>query len=146
MTVRKGFGEYPPGWPAFARQLKDAAGWRCVRCSHPHDPAAGYTLTTHHLTMNKAESFAHWWAFVPLCQRCHLSIQSRVFLDRPWVMTAHSDWFKPYAGGYFAWKYLGRAVSRADVVANLDWYADIERRCFAIGLEMADVVPEAGAS
>ena len=77
--------------------------------------------------MNKAEPLEHWWAFLPLCQRCHLSIQGRVHVDRPWVMAEHSAWFKPYAGGYFAWKYLGRAVTRDEVEASLDWYVSIER-------------------
>lgn len=28
---------YPIEWPDAARQVKDAAGWRCVRCGHPHE-------------------------------------------------------------------------------------------------------------
>lgn len=75
---RRGIGVYPPGWPEFARQVKDEAGWRCVRCQHPHDHASGHVLTVHHLTLDKAEPFEHWWAFAALCQRCHLSIQARV--------------------------------------------------------------------
>src|SRR5262249_19657034 len=89
----KGTAAYPAGWPDFARALKDACGWACIRCGHPHDPKAGYCLTVHHLTMDKAEPFAHWWAFLPLCQRCHLKIQHKVVLDRPWVF-GHSAWFK----------------------------------------------------
>ena len=30
-------GEYPPDWPALAKAVKNAAGWRCVRCGHPHE-------------------------------------------------------------------------------------------------------------
>ena len=128
MSARKGTGAYPPGWPEFARKLKDEASWQCVRCGHPHDPAAGYTLTVHHLTMAKDEPFEHWWAFLPLCQRCHLSIQGRVDLNRPWVMAEHSEWFKPFVGGYFAWKYLGEVLSRDEVMDRLPELLDIERR------------------
>jgi hypothetical protein len=100
--VRKGSGEYPKGWPEFAAKLKEAAGWQCSRCGHPHEPKTGYTLTVHHLTMNKAEPFDHWWVFVVLCQRCHLSIQSRVVLERAWYLP-HSAWFKPHAAGWYAY-------------------------------------------
>lgn len=125
--MRKGSGQYPEGWKAFATKLKDEAGWRCVRCGHPHDPAAGYTLTVHHLSMNKAEPFEHWWAFVPTCQRCHLSIQARVDLDRPWVMTEHSPWFRIYAAGFYAHKHLGLILSRQEVAARLDELLELER-------------------
>lgn len=30
-------GNYPPDWPAIAKRVKDRAGWRCVRCGHPHE-------------------------------------------------------------------------------------------------------------
>lgn len=125
---RKGTGSYPDGWHDFATKLKDEAGWACVRCRHPHDPATGYTLTVHHLTMNKSEPFAHWWAFAVLCQRCHLSIQAKVDLNRPWVMAEHSTWFKPYIAGAYAHKYLGLALSRDEVMARLDDLLAIERR------------------
>lgn len=125
---RKGTGTYPSGWPDFAIQLKTEANWTCVRCCHPHEPETGHTLTVHHLSMAKDEPFEHWWAFLPLCQRCHLSIQGRVDLNRPWVMAEHSEWFKVFAGGYFAWKYLGLVVPRNEVEAELEWFVNIERR------------------
>ncbi len=124
---RKGIGQYPAQWPAFAMRLKEEAGWRCVRCQHPHDPATGYTLTVHHGTMNKAQPFDHWWAFWVLCQRCHLSVQHRVNLDRPWVMAEHSEWFRVFAAGWYAWKYLGQTLSREDVEARLDELLALER-------------------
>jgi len=30
-------GEYPGDWPEIAKQVKDAAGWRCIRCGHPNE-------------------------------------------------------------------------------------------------------------
>lgn len=125
--ARKSTGVYPPDWPAFAKQMKDACGWRCVRCDHPHDPASGYTLTVHHLTMRKDEPFTNWWAFLPLCQRCHLSIQGRVYVDRPWVMSEHSEWFRIYAAGFYAHKYLGLDLTRAETEARLPELLSLER-------------------
>jgi hypothetical protein len=119
---------YPPGWPEFARKLKDEAGWACTRCGRPHDPPAGYCLTVHHLTMAKDEPFEHWWAFAVLCQRCHLSVQARVDLDRPWVLLPHSEWFKIHAGGWYAFKYLGQSLTREEVAARLDELLGLERR------------------
>lgn len=126
--TRKGTGDYPPGWPGFAAKLKEEAGWACVRCGHPHDPASGHTLTVHHGTMAKDEPFEHWWAFWVLCQRCHLQIQHKVILDRPWVMAEHSPWFRVYAAGYYAWKYLGVTLSRPEVMARLDELLALERQ------------------
>lgn len=69
-------GEYPPEWPELARQVKDDAGWRCVRCGHPHDPGAGRTLTVHHFDGDKAN--CQRYNLMALCQACHLSVQARV--------------------------------------------------------------------
>lgn len=122
----KGINDYPPGWSAFARQVKEAAGWRCIRCGHPHDPASGHTLTVHHATMDKAEPFDHWWAFLALCQRCHLQIQAKVNLDQVWPFE-HTPWFRPYAAGWYAYKYLGLVLSREEVEARLDELLALER-------------------
>lgn len=121
---------YPPNWPDIARAVKEAAGWRCVRCGHPHDPASGHTLTTHHLDMDPGNSA--WWNLLALCQKCHLSIQAKVDLDRPWVMAEHSDWFKPYVAGFYAFKYLGLTLNREEVMARLDELLAVERR-FVLG-------------
>ena len=123
---RKGYGEYPPGWKEFSRKLKEEAGWKCIRCQHPHDPKSGHTLTVHHATMNKAEAFEHWWAFLVLCQRCHLQIQAKVILERPWLLE-HSEWFKPYVGGWAAWSYLGLELSREQVMEKLEYYAGLQK-------------------
>lgn len=32
----KGVGTYPIDWDEIARAVKDAAGWRCIRCGHPY--------------------------------------------------------------------------------------------------------------
>ena len=123
--MRKGYGEYPEGWKEFANRLKEEAGWRCIRCKHKHDPGNGYCLTVHHLTMNKAEPFEHWWAFLVLCQRCHLHIQAKVVMERMW-MFEHSSWFRPYAAGYYAHQY-NHPEDREWVMEHLDFLLDYGR-------------------
>lgn len=124
--TRRSTSAYPADWNNIARAVKDACGWRCVRCQHRHDPELGYTLTVHHADLSPAN--CAWWNLLPLCQRCHLSIQGRVVLDRPWVMTEHSEWFRPYVAGFYAKKYLGLDLSRDEVEARLDELLDLERR------------------
>lgn len=98
-TYKKSKGEYPDNWDQIATYIKNEAGWKCVRCEHKHDTAAGYMLTVHHLDGNKAN--CEWWNLPALCQRCHLRIQGKVKMSQEW-MFGHSDWFKPYLAGYYA--------------------------------------------
>ncbi len=106
--ARKHTGEYPANWLEIAKNVKELAGWRCVRCNHPHEPETGYTLTVHHLDMNASN--CEWWNIPALCQRCHLEIQSKVVIERMWAFE-HSRWFKPYLAGYYAHR-LGLSESR----------------------------------
>ena len=96
---RKSTGEYPPNWDEIAKQVKDDAGWECVRCEHVHDPENGYCLTVHHLDIDPSN--CKWWNLAALCQRCHLHIQAKVDMTQPY-MFEHSEWFKPYVAGYYA--------------------------------------------
>lgn len=116
--MRKGHGEYPEGWREFAHKVKEEAGWKCIRCHHIHEPSTGYCLTVHHVTMNKAEPFEHWWAFLALCQRCHLHIQSKVVMERIWYLP-HSEWFKPYCAGYYAFIF-GLPDDKESVMKRVD--------------------------
>ena len=113
---RKSISAYPSDWPEISLQIKDAAGWRCVRCGHPHDPAAGYCLTVHHLTIDPAN--CAWWNLAALCQRCHLSIQAKVVMERVWYLP-HSEWFKPFCAGYYAHRF-GLPDNREYVLAHVD--------------------------
>ena len=112
---RHSISAYPDDWPAIARRTKDEAGWRCVRCNHPHDRKSGHVLTVHHLDLDPQN--CEWWNIPALCQKCHLTIQAKVIIERPW-MFEHSDWFKPYAAGYYA-NIHGHPTDRAWVMANL---------------------------
>jgi hypothetical protein len=89
--------------------VKQLAGLRAVE-------AQWRILTVHHLTMDKGD--LRWWNLASLCQRCHLQIQGKVQMARvyPW---AHSEWFKPYAAGWYAWAYLGEELTREETLARL---------------------------
>lgn len=118
-------GCYPAEWPQIARQTKDEAGNRCIRCKHPHDPEAGRTLTVHHLNGDKSD--CRWHNLLALCQACHLSIQARVNPDQVWVMAEHTAWFRVYAAGLYASKYLGVELSREECEARIDELLQLER-------------------
>lgn len=124
--MRASSGDYTPDWPEIARSVKDAADWRCVRCRHPHEVETGYVLTVHHLDMDKGNN--RWWNLLALCQRCHLSIQARVDLRRPWVLAEHSVWFRLYVAGWYAWRYLGEDVTREEAEQRLDELLALERQ------------------
>ena len=89
---------YPPDWPSISRDVKERAGWICVRCGHEDDIPAGYMLTVHHLDMIKSN--CAWWNLAALCQRCHLVIQAKVVMNRGWMFD-HSEWFRPYAAAFY---------------------------------------------
>ncbi len=116
---------YPKEWKAIATRVKTEAGWACVRCGVAHMSGPGTVLTVHHADLSP-ENCA-WWNLLPFCARCHLSIQSRVNLDRPWVMQEHTPWFRPFIAGFYAHKYLGLALTRAEVDARLDELLALER-------------------
>jgi len=81
-------------------------------------------LTVHHL--NGVKHDCRWWNLVALCQRCHLSVQSRVTMERVYPFE-HSDWFKPYAAGWYAHAYLGEDLTREETMGRLDELLNLER-------------------
>jgi len=123
---RPSIGEYPSNWDEIATQIKDAAGWTCVRCGQKHDPFAGYMLTVHHIDLNKSN--CEWWNLAALCQRCHLQIQHKVVIERAY-MFEHSEWFKPYAAGYYA--FINRLPhDKRYVLDHLEELLDLGRPMF----------------
>lgn len=109
--------EHPPDWPGIARTVKEDAAWKCVRCGHPNSRESWHILTVHHLDGDKAN--CRWWNIPALCQRCHLSIQSRVRMDQRWMFD-HSKWFRPYVAGYYAFVRLGEDLTREQVNERID--------------------------
>jgi hypothetical protein len=126
---------------------------RCVRCRHPYEPRGGEwtrcdsqcrhsgpvrenadvieaqwrILTVHHLLLgDKAKRDLRWWNLVALCQRCHLTIQGKVIMEQVWPWE-HSEWFKPYAAGWYAWSYLGQELSREEVGLRMEELLALER-------------------
>ncbi len=73
--------------------------------------------TVHHLDGNKAN--CAWWNLLPLCQRCHLTIQGKVNPHQPFMLE-HSEWFKPYVAGFYAKKYEGRDITREEADAEME--------------------------
>ena len=116
MSPRRSTGIYPPDWKDIARRVKDESGWKCVRCSHPHDRPTGHVLTVHHLDLNPAN--CRWWNLAPLCQKCHLHIQAKVVMERIWFLP-HTEWFKPYVAGYYAFHH-NKPDDRESVLAHIE--------------------------
>lgn len=81
-------------------------------------------LTVHHADGNKSNNA--WWNLLALCQRCHLTIQSRVNPEQPYMLE-HSEWYKPYVAGFYAKKYEGLDLTREQVMARLDELLAYER-------------------
>jgi len=119
--MRKSIGGYPNNWPEIAKGVKDEAHWRCVRCGHLHNALKGYCLTVHHLDLNPAN--CEWWNTPALCQRCHLQIQAKVIMERPWIFE-HSGWFRPYAAGYYA-SINGHSTDKEWVIEHLEFLLDL---------------------
>lgn len=158
--------QYPKKWPEVANQVKEDAGWRCVRCGHPHEHPGQHrpcdmrcdlmrhpevdgileeidtdgnikihvtwnskqrqrVLTVHHMDGKKWN--LRWWNLVALCQVCHLIIQAKVDMDRPWVMFEHSEWFKPYVAGFYAHKYLKENICREEAGERMEELLALER-------------------
>lgn len=86
-------------------------------------------LTVHHLDGDPAN--CRWFNLACLCQRCHLTIQGKVVMARRWLHQ-HSDWFRPYAAGYYAFHYLGLDLGPAEVEARLDELLELEMRQLAL--------------
>ncbi|RLC34408.1 hypothetical protein DRH14_03045 [Candidatus Shapirobacteria bacterium] len=120
---RKSISKYPDNWPEIARNTKEEARGRCVRCGHPHNPKLGYTLTVHHLDLNPTN--CEWWNMPALCQRCHLQIQSKVVMEQLY-MFEHTEWFKPYVAGYYA-SINGHPTDKKWVMEHLEFLLDYGR-------------------
>jgi len=116
-------GSYPPDWQEISKRVKEDAGWKCIRCGHPDDRESGHMLTVHHLDMNPGN--CAWWNLAALCQKCHLRIQAKVIMERPWLLE-HSEWFKPFVAGYYA-SQLGLPTDREFVREHMN-------RIIAIGM------------
>lgn len=96
-----------------AGQVKRLVGLRAVE-------ARWRILTVHHLRLGEdAKRDLRWFNLAALCQRCHLTIQGKVLMERVWPWP-HSEWFRPYAAAWYAWAYLGEELTREETLARLD--------------------------
>ena len=93
--------EYVNNWQEIAMAIKDQAGWCCEACHHPHEPAAGYTLTVHHLDGDSMNNDP--WNLAALCQRCHLWAAWYVRLDQMLLeFVEHDFWLSSHIEGYLS--------------------------------------------
>ncbi len=81
-------------------------------------------MTVRHLDGDKANCV--WWNLVALCQRCHLSVQSKVIMAQRYVLD-HSEWFKPDAAGWYAHRILGEQLDREQTMARIEELLALER-------------------
>lgn len=81
-------------------------------------------LTVHHLDGDKSN--CRWWNLLALCQRCHLQIQGSVNPEIPYFLE-HSEWFRPYVAGFYAWKYEGKEITRGEAMADISRLLSLER-------------------
>jgi hypothetical protein len=132
-------GEYTPDWPAISLAIRNAEGWRCVRCCHPFDRETGrpeacdggcdrrrckakviaerwgqHNYGIHHFDGDKSNNA--WWNLMALCNSCHLYVQATVIPERSF-MFHHSTWMIPYVCGYYAAR-AGIEITRAEADAN----------------------------
>ncbi len=146
--------DYPPDWPDINRRVCESVGHRCIRCGHPYrkgehgkgewtpcdshcthggpvrtvdgkTEAQWRILTVHHLDGDKAE--CSWFNLLALCQRCHLTVQTRLNPEIPYFLE-HSDWCKVYIAGFYAKKYEGRNITREEAESRLEELLAYERR------------------
>lgn len=98
--------------PTRGRRLQSAA---LTGTPSPHDYLSiGLNYGVHHFDGDKGNN--RWWNLLPLCNSCHLNVQARVVPERAFLF-AHSEWAKPYIGGFYAWWFAGADEPRERVVA-----------------------------
>ena len=125
-------GEETPEWTPCDELCRHGGPWRTESDDYQGTggprtwrEAQWRVLTVHHL--NGVKRDCRWWNLVALCQRCHLTIQGKVVMDRAFV-ARHSDWFQPYAAAWYALKYLGLELTREETMARLDELLALEQR------------------
>lgn len=75
---------------------------------------AGLNYGVHHFDGDKGN--CRWWNLMALCNSCHLTIQARVVPERQWLFE-HSEWMRPYVGGFYAYWFADRDEPRERVEA-----------------------------
>lgn len=106
----------PVGWESPASIDRSSADVFAIAPTYEVE-AEWRVLTVHHLDGDKAN--LRWWNLAALCQRCHLQIQGKVVMERVYPHE-HSEWFKPFVAGYYAWVYLAEELTRPEVEARMD--------------------------
>lgn len=107
--MRRFTNDYNPDGKKKRQEARNSVGNKCIRCGSPSVPGS----------FDGDKSNDEWWNLLPLCQVCHLHIQGKVDPEQPYFFE-HSDWIKPYVAGFYARKYEGRNIARAEAMDRLD--------------------------
>ena len=114
--------DYPENWNEIATGAKDSVSWICIRCDHPHDVKHGYVMTVHHFDGDKAN--CEWWNLIPLCQRCHLSVQARM----DWSKTTSKNcpvWLLPYMVGRMMYLNCDTCMDICACRSLIKWFEEL---------------------
>lgn len=80
-------------------------------------PKGALNYGVHHFDADKSNN--RWWNLMPLCNFCHLKIQSSVIPERQWLFE-HSEWAKIYVAGFYAYWFAAANPSRELVEEHID--------------------------
>src|SRR5438105_5060769 len=83
--------QYPADWPAIAESTKQAAGWKCVRCGHRHDPESGYYLGGLKLFPSTVMGIRTWFTMTTLVL---ITGMTKTFAQRVAQSAAVSAWLR----------------------------------------------------
>lgn len=103
--------DYPADWSAVAQAVRDVAGWRCVRCGHPHETPGqrqpcdcrcthchdGYCRTLGVVPLDGDPANVVDWNLAALCGPCRRHVQITFHPDRVDVFyLIFEPWLRPY--------------------------------------------------
>lgn len=79
------------------------------------DVGSAFNIGVHHADGDRGNN--RWWNLWTLCNTCHLHVQARVILERPWLLD-HTPWAIPYMCGFYAFYYGDLEISREQAAAD----------------------------
>jgi hypothetical protein len=94
--MKNGFGDYSEEQYEINTAVKERSDWKCIKCGHDHDFKSSHVLTVHHFDMDKGNN--EWFNLLPLCQRCHLSVQAKMNVNNINSFNCPHWFFKYYIG------------------------------------------------
>lgn len=121
----QGYNDYHEDQDEINRLVKERAKWKCIRCGHDHDFESSHVLTVHHFDLDKSNNL--WFNLLPLCQRCHLSVQAK-------MSTANTDylncpeWYIKYFSARLVYERTGILIDEDAVEELVSMYIEMFRQ------------------